>query len=331
MEDNKYATKKKGKTEVYPFWSLEDIKHMVEWFETHEKWDGYLITMLELLLGRRIGDTVSMRWSDFYYENGNKRNEITTIEEQKTGKTTELPISDLVFEAIEKYCEHTHTKPMEHYVDYIFSFPCKTAWIERRNNPVYQRNDLEEWCLFLKKHLSDERKNKIIKEFQKQDKFLSLGDYLYYEIEQTDIIKWETDSYRKIFNQAAKDCKIAYRVSTHSLRKSFGYWIHKIHPFDPDCLLSLQKLLNHSDIQTTMDYIGLTTEKNRKYINEHGELIKNALNGNTDKIIKNSPVISLKTEDYGDIIMKLINAHEMSDVEKYQMAINMANELRIVK
>ena len=30
-----YATKKKGKTEVYPFWNLEDIKKMIDWFINH--------------------------------------------------------------------------------------------------------------------------------------------------------------------------------------------------------------------------------------------------------------------------------------------------------
>lgn len=64
MEQNRYATKKKGKTEVYPFWNMVDIKNVVEWFENNNEWDGYLITMLELLLGRRIGDTVMMKWSD---------------------------------------------------------------------------------------------------------------------------------------------------------------------------------------------------------------------------------------------------------------------------
>jgi integrase len=332
MADNRYATKKKGKTEVYPFWNLEDIKNMVEWFENHNEWDGYLITMFELLLGRRIGDTVSMKWSDLYYENGNQREEITTIEEQKTGKTTEIPISNMVFEVVNKYCNHTNVKPMEIYDDYIFNFPCKTAWIKRKENPIYKENDLEKWCEFLKKDFSDKRKQKIVNDFNKQKNYLSLGDYLYYEVEQTDVIKWETDSYRLLFNKAAKDCNITYRVSTHSLRKSFGYWIYKIHPFDPDCLLSIQRLLNHSDIQTTTSYIGLTTEKNRKYINEHGELIKNALNGNTDQIIKNSPVVSLKTEDYGNIIRKIIETckeNKMSDMEIFQMGINMGNEMRI--
>lgn len=61
MEQNRYATKKKGKTEVYPFWNMADIKNVVEWFENNNEWDGYLITMLELLLGRRIGDAT---WED---------------------------------------------------------------------------------------------------------------------------------------------------------------------------------------------------------------------------------------------------------------------------
>lgn len=32
-----YATKKKGKTEVYPFWNLEDIKNVVEWLDKNEE------------------------------------------------------------------------------------------------------------------------------------------------------------------------------------------------------------------------------------------------------------------------------------------------------
>jgi integrase len=272
---------------------------------------------------------VSLKWSDFYYENGRRRDEVTTLEEQKTGKTTDIPISKMVFEAIDKYCEKTNTKPMEHYDEYIFAFPCKTAWIDRKGAPIYKENDLEKWCKSLNKDFSDKRKEKILNDFAKQDEYQNLGDYLYYEVEQTDVIKWETDSYRILFNKAAKACDIQYKVSTHSLRKSFGYWIYKTHPYDSDCLLSLQKMLNHSDIQTTMDYIGLTKEKNRKYINEHGNLIRNALEGNTDKILKNSPVISLKTEDFGNIIMKIITSKDISDAERLQMAINMANEARV--
>ena len=156
-----YATKKKGKTEVYPFWNLEDIKKMIDWFVDHKEWDGYLITMLELLLGRRIGDTVSMKWSDFYYENGNKKTELDDVEEQKTGKITRVPISNMVFEAIDMYCSSTNINPMEHYNEYIFSFPAKTSWISRYGNEIYKENNLEKWCEFLNKDFSDKRKEEI--------------------------------------------------------------------------------------------------------------------------------------------------------------------------
>lgn len=324
-----YATKKKGKTEVYPFWNLVDIKNVIEWFENHEEWDGYLITLLELLLGRRIGDTVSMRWSDLYYENGNQREEVTTIEEQKTGKVTEIPIGNLVFEVVDKYCEKMNINPMEHYNDFIFNFKSKTEWINRKENPVYLQNNLDKWCDFLNKDLSDERKERILKRFEKQKTYKTLGEYLYYEVEWTDLVKWHTNAYRNVFNKAVEEVGVKERVSSHSLRKSFGYWIFKIHPFDPNCIISLQKLFNHASIQQVYDYIGITAERNRRYINDHNNLIRNVLDGNISEIIKNSPVISLKAEDFGNVVMAIINATDKSDVEKYQMAINMANELRV--
>lgn len=324
-QSRNYVTKKKGKTEVYPFWNMSDIKNVVEWFEKNNEWDGYLITLLELLLGRRIGDTVMMKWSDLYYENGNRKNEIDTIEEQKTGKITNLPVSNMVWEAVDNYLSHVKVNSMEHYNEYIFSFAAKTEWINRRNLDVYGENSIERWCETLGKDFSDKRKEKIFNDFHKQKQYSSLGDYLYYEVEYNDVVKWETDDYRKKLKKAVCDCGITYSVSSHSLRKSFGYYIYKTHPFDPDCLLSLQKLFNHSDLQTTMNYIGLTEEKNRKYIEDHGEFIHNVLEGKGDEIVKNMPVISLKSDDFGKIIRMLTD-----DVDKYQTAINMANELRVM-
>lgn len=324
MEKNRYATKKKGKTEVYPLWNMKDIKNVVEWFEKNEEWDGYLITLLELLLGRRIGDTVMMKWSDLYYENGKCKNEINTIEEQKTGKTTNIPISNMVWEAVDNYLSHTKINPLEHYNEYIFDYEPKTEWINRNALSMYSENSIDAWCRALNKDFSDKRKEKIFDDFHKQKMYSSLGDYLYYEVEYSDIVKWQTDDYRRKLKKAVEASGIDYPVSTHSLRKSWGYWIHKTHPFDPDCLLSLQKMLNHSDLQTTMNYIGLTEEKNRQLINDHGEFIHNVLAGKGDEIVKNMPVISLKSDDLGKIIRMLTD-----DVDKYQAAINMANEMRV--
>ena len=226
-----YTTKKKGKTEVQPFWNMSDIKNVVEWFEKNNEWDGYLITLLELLLGRRIGDTVMMKWSDLYYENGNRKNEIDTIEEQKTGKITNLPVSNMVWEAVDNYLSHVKIDPMEHYNEYIFQYQPKTDWINRCTLDVYSENSIDAWCRVLNKDFSDRRKEKIFNDFHKQKKYSSLGDYLYYEVEYNDVVKWQTDDYRKKLKKAAEDADIQYVVSTHSLRKSWGYWIHKTHPF----------------------------------------------------------------------------------------------------
>ena len=136
-------TKRKEKTEVYPFWKMEDIRNVVEWFENNHEWDGYLITMLELLLGRRIGDTVMMKWSDIYYENGSRKREINTIEEQKTGKVTNLPISNTVFEALDKYLENVDVDIKKHYNEYIFEYIPKTNWIKTKGFDIYSKNDLE--------------------------------------------------------------------------------------------------------------------------------------------------------------------------------------------
>lgn len=310
---------------VYPFWKMEDIRNVVEWFENNNEWDGYLITMLELLLGRRIGDTVMIKWSDLYYENENRKREINTIEEQKTEKVTNIPISDTVFEVVDKYLENVDVDIKKHYNEYIFEYIPKSNWIKRKNSNIYSKNDIEFWCKALNKTISEDRKEKIIKEFSKQQRYSSLGDYLYYVVEYNDVVKQQTNVYRKLLNKAVEAANIKYAVSTHSLRKSFGYWIHKTHPFDPDCLLSLQKLFNHTNLNDTMDYIGLTDEKNRQLINDHGEFIHNVLAGKGDEIVENIPVISLKSDDLGKIIRYLTD-----DVDKYQTAINMANKFRIV-
>ena len=98
-----------------------------------------------------------------------------------------------------------------------------------------------------------------------------------------------------------------------------------MHPFDPNCPYSLQKMFNHSTILQTFDYMCVTKMRNKKYLEDHGEFIHNILAGKGDEIIKNMPVISLKSDDFGKIIRMLTD-----DVDKYQTAINMANEMRVM-
>ena len=56
----------KKKTECYPFWNLSDIKKMIDGFTEKKQWHWRLSFMIGLLMGRRVGDTLSLLWSDLY-------------------------------------------------------------------------------------------------------------------------------------------------------------------------------------------------------------------------------------------------------------------------
>lgn len=329
----RYKTKKEGKTEVYPFWNMDDIRKVVQWFEDNEKWDGYLISMLELLLGRRISDTVNLKWSDFYYENGTRKREMDTVEEIKTDKTIIIPLEPIVFEVLDKYCEKTDTNPMQRYNEFIFMIKAKREWIERKHNFVYSSiKDIDEWIYYFGKDYGEKRKHQILKEFSEQRKYINFGDYLYNVVEFKNVTNAQTNEYRKLMNKAVEECGLdKERLSTHSWRKSFGHWIYKMHQFDPSCLITLQTLFGHSSLQQTEKYIGLSTEKTRQYMADHGEFVRNVLNGNGDEVIKNSPVVSLKTNDFNDILKDVIEMSKgnASDLDVYNWAVNEINNRRI--
>lgn len=329
--ENRYATKKTGKTEVYPFWNLEDIHKMIEYFKANNDWDNYLIFMLGLLLGRRIGDTVMVKWSDFYYENGKQKDVISTIKEQKTGKTTSLPVGKYVFQCIDKYCEQMNIVPLEHYDEYIFHCPSKNKWEERKHAPFYRENNLDSWCIALDKDITEKRKAKIIQSFKKQKEYSLLGEYLYYEVEYADVVKWQTDIFRKAFKEAANTCEIEYNVSCHSLRKTFGYWSKMIHPSDPNALETLQSIYNHTDTTTTMHYIGLSEKRKRKYFDDFGEMISQVESGNANITIDNSPVISLKNEDLRSLLRLIITdvRENKNDIDVFNSAMDFCDQYRI--
>lgn len=323
-----YATKKKGVTEVSPFYNLEDINKIINYFKDREEWDNYLIFMLGLLLGRRIGDTIMVKWSDFFYENGNCKEEINTIEEQKTGKITILPVSRYVFECIAYYCSKTGIEPVKNLNEYVFAFSSKTEWVEREGNPIYGKNDLDLWCKFLLKDISEDRKKSILQSFEKQQEYKTLGEYLYYEVEYSDVVKWQTDNFRKALKRALDDNGIVGRYSCHSLRKTFGYWSKTLHPDDPAALETLMDIFNHADVSITLHYIGLSEERKRKYFNDFGDMMKNVEEGKTDVIGNNSPVDTLKRCDWQKVIKFVIESKE-SPLETFDKAMSMVDELSL--
>jgi integrase len=65
----------------------------------------------------------------------------------------------------------------------------------------------------------------------------------------------------RILKGIAADLNLSARVSTHTLRKTFCYWMMVRGGNDQRRLLLVQKMLNHSTPAQTLDYIGITADE----------------------------------------------------------------------
>lgn len=65
----------------------------------------------------------------------------------------------------------------------------------------------------------------------------------------------------RILKGIATDLGLDIKMSTHSLRKTFGYHQMMMADNDPRKLLLLQKIFGHSSAAQTLDYIGITSEE----------------------------------------------------------------------
>ncbi len=262
ISDVTYKVKKRGKTQVHAFKEPYQIKAMMDYFRNNGQDDWFLVFVLGITLGRRIGDTLSLKWSDFYYENGNKKTILNTVVEQKTGKTIEIKISNSTWNYIEGYKQAKRINLTECLNVDIFDTEEKAELREEFFN------------------------NRITKEE--------------YDVEYPKIVKKQAALYRYAFKKAA-DFNGIEGVSTHSTRKTFGYFAHKLNPYDPDNLDVLQTILGHSDRETTKVYIDIMSEKAEKIFDGIGKFVSDVDN-NKGITIEKSPVIALKTEDFRNII-----------------------------
>lgn len=249
------STKKSGTTLVRPFYKTSEIKSMMDYFRDNNKNDEFLIFMLEILLARRIGDTLSLKWSDFYYENGKKKEILDTLIEQKTDKVIKITISDAVWRYIDWYCDLKEINPMEHFKEDIINTPTKR-----------------------------ESKSK-------------------YEYEKAT--KKQAASFRYELKKAANSLGLT-DISTHSMRKTFGYVSHEINQFDPDCMDVLQTIYGHESKETTKRYAGIFAKKGAKAFNDVGKYITDIDDG-VETVIDNAPVIALKSNDLRDILLDAFN------------------------
>jgi integrase len=117
------------------------------------------------------------------------------------------------------------------------------------------------------------------------------------------IVNTTSAAFRKMLKKAIEVCELDYPLSTHSLRKWWANTIYLLHPQDADNLMIIQTMLGHSDINTTKIYIHYIDRKQDKYNEDYAQYMINKMNG-IDTDISNSPIVSIKAEDFRDILSK---------------------------
>lgn len=108
-------------TRVEPFRTYEDLNKVLDYFKDNELYHHWFTSCLMVSLGRRVGDTMTLKWVDLFLANGEYRERLTTLIEEKTGKVDGVKLNALAKHYIEEYCELTNINPMEHYKERIFS------------------------------------------------------------------------------------------------------------------------------------------------------------------------------------------------------------------
>ncbi|HYF75071.1 MAG TPA: site-specific integrase [Candidatus Nitrosocosmicus sp.] len=67
-----------------------------------------------------------------------------------------------------------------------------------------------------------------------------------------------------ILNEAARNFGIKEGIGTHTMRKTFGYFLYK----QTGDIVLLKEIFNHSDIAVTLRYIGMIESEKNKAINK---------------------------------------------------------------
>lgn len=113
---------------------------------------------------------------------------------------------------------------------------------------------------------------------------IDLSDYLIKNMNSPEKKPMDTDTLYKIILNAKEKLNLPYHLGAHSLRKTFAYWTIKLHPENTDVMITLQEMLNHSSLRTTLRYAGICDNDYRKMYNDIGDFINNPKETNTPDI-----------------------------------------------
>lgn len=104
VENVKQVTKVQGQsTKVDPFHTYTDLKMILNYFYDNEKYNHWLCACLMVSLGRRVGDTLSLKYSDLFLTNGEFKDRLTTLKEEKTGKILSVRINEFAQRSVKLY------------------------------------------------------------------------------------------------------------------------------------------------------------------------------------------------------------------------------------
>lgn len=106
-------------TRVEAFRSYEDLEKVLNWFWDNGHYSHWITAWLMTALGRRVGDTCSLKWSDFYKRDGNYRERLTQLKEEKTGKKVAPILNALAKIKIEEFISATEATPKDNYTEKI--------------------------------------------------------------------------------------------------------------------------------------------------------------------------------------------------------------------
>lgn len=112
----------------------------------------------------------------------------------------------------------------------------------------------------------------------------------------------QRSNYYTKLSQAKNALGLPYNIGTHSMRKTFGYWIIKSNPFDVNTMNCLMSLFNHSSLAVTLAYSGITKEdSNNMCMNLSSLYVKGIEPDKQSSDSKIDRILSILTEeDEGD-------------------------------
>lgn len=106
-------------TRVEPFRTYEDLEKVMNYFKDNGYYNHWITGWLMTSLGRRVGDTIALKWSDVFRKDGKYRERLTQLKEEKTGKKLAPRLNALARLKIDEYIEMVGIKPMKCYNDQI--------------------------------------------------------------------------------------------------------------------------------------------------------------------------------------------------------------------